>query len=67
MINQELLSTVKEKLTAINRLKASELVEQNELLSAKAELLNQECELEQNIINITAKMEELKIMSGADL
>lgn len=67
MINQELLSTVKKKLTALNRLKASKLVEQNELLSAKAELLNQECELEQNIINITAKMEELKIMSGADL
>ncbi len=67
VINQELLATVKEKLTAVNRLNAKELVEQNELLSAKAELLNQECELKQNIINITAKLEELKIMSGADL
>lgn len=67
IINQELLLTVKEKVIALNRLKASKLVEQNEILSAKAELLNQECELEQNIINITAKLEELKIMSGTDL
>ena len=64
--NRKLLSTVKEKLEAINRLNANKFVDQNELLSTKAELLNQECELEQNIIKLTSKMEELKIMSGAD-
>ena len=28
---------------------------------------NQEYELEQNIINITSKLEEMKIMAGADI
>ena len=60
------MATVKEKLDAVNRLNSNKLIEQNELLSTKAELLNQEYELEQNIINITSKLEEMKIMSGAD-
>lgn len=64
--NKDLLATVKEKLDAVNRLNSNKLIEQNELLSTKAELLNQEYELEQNIINITSKLEEMKIMSGAD-
>ncbi len=64
--NRELLNTVKEKLDAVNRLNSKKLIEQNELFSTKAELLNQEYELEQNIINITSKLEEMKIMSGAD-
>ena len=63
--NRELLNTVKEKLDAVNRLNSKKLIEQNELFSTKAELLNQEYELEQNIINITSKLEEMKIMSGA--
>ena len=66
MTNRELLNTVKEKLDAVNRLNSKKLIEQNELFSTKAELLNQEYELEQNIINITSKLEEMKIMSGAD-
>lgn len=65
--NKELLATVKEKLNDVGRLKANKLTDENELLSAKAELLNQEFELEQNIINITSKLEEMKIMAGADL
>lgn len=64
--NKELLATVKEKLDAVNRLNTNRLIEQNELLSTKAELLNQEYELEQSIINITSKIEEMKIMSGVD-
>ena len=64
--NKELLVTVKDKLDAVKRLSSNKLIEQNELLSAKAELLNQEYELEQNIINITSKMEEMKIISGVD-
>ena len=66
MTNRELLNTVKEKLDAVNRLNSKKLIEQNELFSTKAELLNQEYELVQNIINITSKLEEMKIMSGAD-
>lgn len=66
-INRQLLSTVKEKLNDVGKLRAYKLADQNQLLSAKADLLNQEYELEQNIINITSKLEEMKIMSGADL
>ncbi|MCX4274940.1 MAG: TolC family protein [Candidatus Gastranaerophilales bacterium] len=66
-INKNLLLSVKEKLEAVNRLKANKLAEQNDLLSTKAELLNQEYECEKNIINITSKLEELKIMSGVDI
>lgn len=66
-INRQLLSTVKEKLDDVGKLRAYKLADQNQLLSAKADLLNQEYELEQNIINITSKLEEMKIMSGADL
>lgn len=66
-INRQLLSTVKEKLDDVGKLRVYKLADQNQLLSAKADLLNQEYELEQNIINITSKLEEMKIMSGADL
>lgn len=66
-INRQLLSTVKEKLDDVGKLRAYKLADQNQLLSAKADLLNQEYELEQNIINITSKLEEMKIMSGVDL
>jgi len=66
-INRQLLSTIKEKLDDVGKLRANKLADENQLLSAKADLLNQEYELEQNIINITSKIEEMKIMSGADL
>lgn len=66
-VNRQLLATVKEKLNDIERLNANKLTDQNQLLSAKADLLNQEYELEQNIINITSKLEEMKIMAGADI
>jgi len=66
-INNNLLTTVKEKLDDVGKLRAYKLADQNQLLSAKADLLSQEYELEQNIINITSKLEEMKIMSGADL
>lgn len=66
-VNRQLLATVKEKLNDIERLNANKLTDQNQQLSAKADLLNQEYELEQNIINITSKLEEMKIMAGADI
>lgn len=67
VIKQSLLSSIEDKLHALERLRANKLAEQNELLSAKADLLNQKFELEQNIINITSKLEEMKIISGANL
>ena len=67
IIKQNLLNAVEEKLLALERLHANKLAEQNELLSAKADLLNQKFELEQNIINITSKLEEMNIISGANL
>lgn len=65
--NQMILSTVQSKLNDIGRLKVKKLIDENELLATKAELLTQEFELEQNIINITSKMEEMKIMAGDEL
>lgn len=62
-----ILSTVQSKLNDIGRLKVKKLIDENELLATKAELLTQEFELEQNIINITSKMEEMKIMAGYEL
>lgn len=67
IIKQNLLNTLDEKLLALERLHANKLAEQNELLSVKADLLNQKFELEQNIINITSKLEEMNIISGANL
>ncbi len=64
--NKNLLASVEAKLDAVSKLRANKLAEQNELLSTRAELLNQEYELEKNIINITSKLEEMKIMSGID-
>lgn len=67
LIKQNMLSTVKEKLDAVNRLSTNKLIEQNELLTVKADLLSQELELKNNIINISSKLEEMKIMSGWNL
>ena len=57
-IKKDLLNTVKDKLSAVDRLTANKLADNNELLAVKAELLTQEYELEQNIINISSKIEE---------
>jgi outer membrane protein TolC len=66
-IKQQLLSNVKSKTEAFDRLYKNGLSEKNELLAAKADLLMQEYELEQNIIDISAKFEEMKIMTRQDL
>ena len=49
---KDLLNRVEEKLDALNRMYKNGLIEKNELLVAKADLLNQEFDLEKNIINI---------------
>lgn len=66
-IKRDVLNTVKDKLSAVDRLTANKLADNNELLAVKAELLTQEYELEQNIINISSKIEEMKIITGMDI
>lgn len=63
---KELLSKVKEKLDAIDRMNKNGLIERNELLTAKANLLSQEFDLEKNIINLSSKIKEIEIMAGRD-
>lgn len=64
---KELLSVVKEKLNAVNRMYQGGFIERNELLSTKADLLSQEFELEKNIVNISSKIKEIEIMTGRDI
>lgn len=61
-----LLGNVKEKLDALDRMAKNGLIEKNDLLTAKADLLNEEFDLQQNIINISSKVKEIEIMTGRD-
>lgn len=63
---KDLLNKVKEKLGAIDRMYNNGLIERNELLTAKADLLTQEFDLQKNIINISSKIKEIEIMAGRD-
>lgn len=63
---KDLLCKVKDKLTALDRMSKSGLIEKNDLLATKADLLNQEFDLQQNIINISSKIKEIEIMAGRD-
>lgn len=63
---KDLLFSVKDKLNALERMSANGLVGQNDLLTVKADLLMQEFELEQNIINISSKIEEIRIMARTE-
>lgn len=65
-IKKTLLHKVKEKEVSLDRMFKNGLIEKNDLLSSKADLLNQEFELQQNIINITSKIKEIQIMAGRD-
>lgn len=67
LINKkDLLNKVKEKRDAIDRMFNNGLIERNDLLSAKADLLSQEFDLQKNIINISSKIKEIEIMAGRD-
>lgn len=63
---KELLNKVKEKLDALDRMNKNGLVQRNDLLIAKADLLNQEYSLQENIVNISSKIKEIEIMTGRD-
>lgn len=66
VIKKDLLSKVKEKENSLDRMFQNGLIEKNDLLTAKADLLSQEFELQQNIIKITSKIKEIQIMAGRD-
>lgn len=65
-MKKDLLRKVSEKLEALNRMSQSGLVGKNDLLTAKADLLNQEFELQKNIVDISSKIKEIEIMAGRD-
>lgn len=66
-IKKTLLSKVHEKLTSIDRMYQNGLIEKNQILKTKADLLTQEFELEKNIINISSKIKEIQILTGRDI
>lgn len=65
-IKKELLSKIKEKLSATDRMFKNGLIERNDMLTTKADLLSQEFDLQKNIINISSKIKEIEIMAGRD-
>lgn len=66
VIKKELLSKVKDKLGALDRMFQNGMIEKNDLLTTKADLLSQEFDLQKNIINISSKIKEIEIMAGRD-
>lgn len=64
---KKLLNKTKEKLSAVDRMYKNGLIDRNELLNTKAELLNQEFELQKNIVLISSKIKELQVMIGAEV
>jgi len=63
-IKQDLLGRIREKLDAVERLSSNGLMPKTELLAIKADLLNQELDVQKNVINISSKIKELKILVG---
>lgn len=66
IIKKDLLNKVKEKLNDIERMFKNGLIDKNNSLTAKADLLNQEFELQKNIVDISSKIKEIEIMAGRD-
>jgi len=66
VIKKNLLNKVKEKLTAVDRMFQNGLIDNSNLLTTKADLLNQEFDLQKNIINVSSKIKEIEIMAGRD-
>lgn len=63
---KNLLNKVKEKLSAVERMYKNGLIERNDLLTTKADLLSQEFDLQKNIVNLSSKIKEIQIMAGRD-
>lgn len=64
---KDLLNKIKEKLSSLDRMFQNGLIERNDMLTAKADLLSQEFDLQKNIINISSKIKEIEIMAGRDV
>ncbi len=67
VIKKEMLKTVNEKLVAVDRMSRNGLVGSNEILSAKADLLMQEYNLQKNITDISSQIKKIQIMTGKDI
>lgn len=66
-IKKNLLNKVKEKLDSLDRMSKNGIIDKNQMLKAKADLLTQEFDLEKNIINISSKIKEIQILTGRDI
>ena len=66
-IKKTLLSRVQEKEDSLERMCENGLIERNQMLKTKADLLSQEFELQKNIINISYKIKEIQILTGKDI
>lgn len=66
-LKRSLLSKVQTKLDSIDRMCKNGLIDRNNMLKTKADLLTQEYDLEKNIINISAKIKEIQILTGRDI
>lgn len=66
ILKKGLLKQVAEKLNALDRMSENGLIGKNELLTARADLLNQEFELQKNIVDISSKIKQIEIMAGRD-
>ena len=65
-VKKLLLNKVHEKLESIERMCQNGLIDRNYMLKSKADLLSQEYDLEKNIIDISAKIKEIQILTGRD-
>lgn len=65
-LRKTMLKNVKEILYDYEMMYKNGLVMKNDFLAAKAELLNQECELQTKIVDISSKIKEIEIMTGRD-
>lgn len=63
---KDLLGKVKDKLVALERMSDNGMIQKSELLTLKADFLNEEFELQKNIINILSGLKEMQITAGED-
>ena len=67
VLKKDLFKKVTEKLNALDRMNQSGLIDKTKYLVTKADLLNNEYNLQKNIYDITSKLKEMEIMAGKDL
>lgn len=65
-IKKKMLISVKEILDDYEMMYKQGLIIKNDYLAAKAELLNQEYEIQRKIVDVSSKIKEIQIMAGKD-